>query len=163
MRTRSSWSFSDSGGVTIFVGCSIGTGVPSSGSRSSSPSHIDLQFQAVPLATLPVDRVHGIEGPPVPFDLVVDLVLDLLDLLDRPRPAAQGDVGEVGVGNALLDPDLVPDLESSSVRRLLGAWHVVESRGDGPPFSSPPAIPCKWAFFLGQVKIAGETGHRSGP
>jgi putative DNA primase/helicase len=39
MRTRSSSSFSDRGGVLISVGCSMGIRVPSSASRSASASH----------------------------------------------------------------------------------------------------------------------------
>ena len=71
-----------------------------------------LQFQPIPLAPLLVDRVHTPEGRPVPGDEGCRLALGLMDLLDRPRPAAQGDIGEIGVAHPALDPDLGSGLES---------------------------------------------------
>ena len=91
-----------------------------------------LQFQPVPLAPLLVDRVHALEGRPVPGDEERRLALGLMDLLDRPRPAAQGDVGEVGVTDAVLDPHLVPRLEARRDRfgSCCGPW--VTPRRDRP-------------------------------
>src|SRR5207248_4090696 len=82
-----------------------------------------VQFQAVPLAPLLVDRVHGPEGRPVPGDEVRRLALGPLDLLDRAGPAAQGDVGEVGITNTMSDPDLAPRLETRGDPTTLGAGH----------------------------------------
>src|SRR4051812_43966547 len=70
--------------------------------------------------------MDALEGLLVPFDQVGDLALGLLDLLDGAGPAPQGNVGEVGVGHAPLDPDLGSGLESRRCRRFLGAWHDVE-------------------------------------
>ena len=82
-----------------------------------------LQFHAVPFAPLLVDRVHPPEGRPVPGNQVGRLPFGLFDFLDRPGPAAQRDVGEVGVTNAVLDTHLVPDLETRDDRSALVLGH----------------------------------------
>ena len=114
------------------VGCSIGDGGAVVRFEVVLPEPHRLQFQPVPLAPLLVDRVHALEGRPVPGDEERRLALGLMDLLDRPRPAAQGDVGEVGVTDAVLDPHLVPRLEAGrdGFGSSCGPW--VTPRRDRP-------------------------------
>src|SRR5271157_6275510 len=67
--------------------------------------------------------MHAAEGSLVPFDLISDLVVRLLDLCDGSGPAAQRYVGKVGVDHAVLDSNLVSHLEARGARLVLGVAH----------------------------------------
>ena len=67
--------------------------------------------------------MHAAEGSLVPFDLISDLVVRLLDLCDGSGPAAQRYVGKVGVDHAVLDSNLVSQLEARGARLALCVAH----------------------------------------
>ena len=49
-----------------------------------------LEIESVPLTSLSVDRVEGLQGSIIQCEHAVDLALVVDDLGDGPRPAAQG-------------------------------------------------------------------------
>src|SRR5271157_708610 len=68
--------------------------------------------------------MHPIQSFLVPLDFVGDLVVCLLDLRDSPGPAAQRDVGQVGVDHAGLDSNLVSHLEARDDRSFFRMSHA---------------------------------------
>src|SRR5271157_846364 len=67
--------------------------------------------------------MHPIQGSLVPLDFVGNLVVYLLDLCDCPRPTTQMDVGKVLVDYAVLDSNLVPNLEARDDRSFFRVRH----------------------------------------
>jgi hypothetical protein len=77
-------------------------------------------IEAKSLATLQVKRGKARHRTLAPFDLVRELIPGLLNLLDRPGPAARCDGG---IFHAPLDSNLIPDLEESSGHDLARGYH----------------------------------------
>ena len=99
-----------------------------------------LHFQTVPLASLLINRVHSSECRLIPGDQVRDLLLELPDLLDRARPAAEGDVGEIGV------TDLV------GPQQRVHHHHVAFATGTG---HAAPHLSCWLAIGPAENRLAG--------
>ena len=94
------------------------------------PEPHGLRVEAVPLAPLPVDRVHAVEGPPVPLDLVVDLVVHLLDSSRSSPPSRPGGCrGSRG--------RVTPDLTRTRPRPGSEGWPILFSCG---PWVTPRLI-----------------------
>src|SRR5262249_58218142 len=79
----------------------------------------DFEFKAVSLAALAVDRVHVVQGMPVPLDQVGRRVRPLVHVHECTSPAAQRNVLEIRDRRAWLHTDLRSLAKASGCARFL--------------------------------------------